>query len=339
MALPVITKTWTITANNRIPYVSLNDTMSKYLFGVKEFLKTNGYTVRGSSDGVTASPPSTLVSDGIDRWVTAANVTTRGTGSGTPQSWIVLRDGAGVDILITYQGPATDDTARVSFSAGQLFTTQATGTFQPTATDEAVVLSSGSGSLIGSTASLSDRNWFGWVDSQSKMCRFAIARAGIFAGLAWGVEHVLSVIGVPSSSPAVWSPPTWGFAWNPGASIIPNQTSIGIARVSVASLAQSVTVFLGIEEFANNNALFSGIKPEFQGGAAFPMFPLSIESNTANAHGKMGNLIDWWQGRTSGGVDGDLYGSLQFLGIGGISGASNGSGVWPWDGTTVPVLT
>lgn len=334
MALPNIIKTWTISANNRIPFVTLNGVMSQYLFGLKTFLKTNGYTVRGSSNGTTSSPASTLVSDGVDRWVTAADAATRGAGSGNPQSWIVLRDGAGMDILIAFQGP-TDDTARVSFSAGQLFTTQATGTFQPTATDEAIVLSSASGSLIGTSAIAADRVWFGWVDASHKLCRFAVARSGVFTGLAWGIERVTPVVKVPT----VWTPPTWGFAWNPASNILPNNTTIGIVRVSVASLAQSIAVGFGIEEYLNNSALFGAIKPEFQGGNAFPFFPLSVESNVANAHGKLGNLIDWWLARTSGAVDGDMYGSSQFIGVGGLNGASNGSAAWPWDGVTPPVLT
>ncbi len=333
MSTPILKKSWTISANNRISFVSLNDTMSKYLFGVKEFLKTHGYTVRGSSNGSTASPANTLVSDGVDRWTTAANVTTRGAASANAQSWTVLRDATGVDILLAYQG-ATDDVARISFSVGQLFTTQATGTFQPTATDEAVMLSALT--LINATTS-ADRVWFGWVDNQSKLCRFAVARSGVFTGQLWGVERLFSIVNLSGLLGVTWVPTTFGFGFSPGAGVLNTGTTMGIARTTGASTVQNAAVTLGVEQLQASNTVFTQTKVELQGGFAYSLFPLSVGSTTSNTRGKLGNLTDWWLGRTSGSADGDMYNEKRLICAGNIAGAS--SLAWPWDGSTSPVLT
>lgn len=328
MGLPKIRKIWTISANNRITFVTLNDTMSKYLFGIKVFLKANGYLVKGSSNGTTGAM------DAVDRWVTSANVTTQGAGSGSAQSWIVLTDGNGVDILMTYQG-ATADVARLSFSPGALFVASGTPQNQPTATDE-VVFSSAI-TLINNTAS-ADRIWFGWVDSKSQLCRFAIARSGVFVASNWGVERVFSVVG--GGGAALWNPPVWGFAIPFNQQALINGSLIGGARPTVASVAANVTVGLGMEYLINSAAIFGSIKPELQGAEGYPIYPLTIATNNVVGNrGKLGNLFDWWQGRTSGAVDGDLYGTFQLLGLTGIDGVNNGSLLWPWDGVTAPVLT
>jgi hypothetical protein len=326
---PLPKKTWTITANNRITFVSLNDAVSKYLFGVKEFLKARGYTVRGSSNGTTSSPANTLVSDGVDRWVTAADVTTRGAASGNAQSWIVLRDAGGVDVLLAYQG-ATDDIARYSFSVGQLFTTQATGTFQPTATDEAVPQS---GSTLINAAVTGDRVWFAWADSSNKYFRVAMARQGVFVGKLWGLERVFSIVNLSGLYGEVWAPAAWGFSVTPQ-NLISNGTSGGVARTVNASVAQTTLTIWGAEEFGENTTTFGSFKPELQGGFAFVLYPMSIGSSTVNARGKLGNLTDWWLGRTSGAVDGDMYNDKRLITVGGT-----GAVVWPWDNTTAPVVT
>jgi hypothetical protein len=318
MTLPAITKTWVITPNNRITFVSLNDTMARYLFGIKAFLKTNGYTVIGSSNGVAAGM------DAVDRWVTFSNVTTRGTAAATVQSWIVLRDGNGADILITYQG-ASDNIARISFSPGQLFVAAGTPTQQPTATDEQVVTSAAD--LINATASV-DRVWHGWVSNDAKFCRFAIARAGAWVGRSWGIENFTHAL----VAPAAIATPVWGFALPVGQASVTSGIQCGVARVTVSAVPFNCLAFFGCEFFQNNPVQFTTAKPELQ--SQWLIFPLSIASSTASARGKLGNLIDQWIGRTDA-VDGSYYGQLQFLSISGYQGSG---GVWPWDGVTVPVM-
>jgi hypothetical protein len=326
MGLPTIQKTWTITANNRIPFVSLNGTMASYFFGMKAFLKAHGYTVKGSCNGTTGAM------DAVDRWVSAADVTTRGNGAANAQSWIVLTDANGVDLLLTYQG-ATDDVARISFSQGALFVVAGTPNQQPTATDEAV-MSSGA-TLINATAS-QDRVWFGWVDSTSKLCRFAIARNGAFVGTLWGLE--LTSTSALAGANVVWSPRVWGFAWLTNASLLPTSNAVaGAARVTASSVGTTCQMTPGCERYAANTFPWANKKLPLQGATGYPAIPIMIGSLTANARGKFALLFDHWAGRMSGGADGDLYGTMSFIGVAGYA-AAGGSGCWPWDGVTSPVL-
>ena len=325
MALPTVTKTW-INSNPRLSYVSLNGVMSQYLFQIKAFLKTNGYAVKGSCDGTTGAM------DGVDRWASAANCTTRGTAAGTSQSWIVLVDANGNNILLAYQG-ATDDVARLSFSPGGLMIAAGTPAQQPTATDEQVLFSATS--IINATTS-NDRMLFCWVSSDKKSCRFAIARAGVWVGVTWGVEDVQSTV----ANGPIFTPNTWGFAFlpgslnatfyaSPGYSV---NTRGGYARIVVGGTPFNCQCFPGFETYATVATTWGNIKTPLQGAVGYPMFPIGIGTSTTNAEGKVGNLTDWWFGRTTA-TDGDVYGSLQFLVVG-----SSGGVVWPWDGVTTPVL-
>lgn len=201
---------------------------------------------------------------------------------------------------------------------------------QPTAVSERVV--SSATSLIGSTAS-ADRLWTCWVTSDSKMFRMAIARSGSWVGRLVGIELFSSV----AASPMVISPAVWGFALTTGSSCITNGSIAGVARPVVASVAVAADLRFGIETFGNSSTLFTSSKPEAQGGVGYPAFPLSIGSSVSGALGKYGNLIDAWQGRTSGASDGDTYGpSSTFIGMNGYNGT--GAGMWPWDGSA-PVMT
>lgn len=330
MALPVPSRTWTITPNNRITFVSLNDTMARYLFGIKAFLVTNGYTVRGSSDGVTG--PASGV-DFTDRWLTFANVTTRGTAAGTVQSWIILRDGNGVDILLAFQG-ATDDVARIAYSPNQIYVFAGTPTHQPTATDEVVVTSAAT--LIG-TATTIDRIWHGWVNSTDKLCRFAIMRQGIWVGRVWGIEEFAHVM----VTPAFPDPPTrpvWGFSLTPTVNTLSTGVQAGTGRCTVSAAPFSMTLKFGCEFLANDPTQFGGVKPELQGGNGYHLTPLAIGSHIVGARGKAGNLYDWWLGRTTGGADADTYGTLQFISMSGVQGSNVGGHIWPWNGVSTPVL-
>lgn len=321
MALPTITRTWTISPNNRIQYVSLNDTMARYLFGIKQFLVAGGYTVRGSSDG------SAGAMDLTDRWITFANVTTRGASAAAPQSWIVLRDGNGVDILLAYQG-ASDDVCRISFSPGQLFAAAVTPTHQPTAADEQLVKAAAT--AIGVSATI-DRIWFGWRSSDNKACRFAIARNNAWLGFQWGIEDFTHAL----VAPAVISPPVWGFALQTGTSYVRTSTQAGVSRVVISGTPYSCTAILAIETFADSAIFASTIKPELQG--AYLVHPISVGSSTSGARGKLGNLIDHWTGRSDA-EHGVTYGLLQFLSVGNYVFTGGSSGLWPWDGATTPVL-
>jgi hypothetical protein len=323
MALPTVVKTWTISPNNRITFVSLLDTTQRYALGVKNFLKTNGYTVKGSCTAGTGAM------DGVDRWTVSTDVTPRGTISAASQAWFVLTDGNGCDLLLDFQG-GTDDVFRVAFSPTGVYVAAGTANNAPTATDEQVILST---TWIAATAS-ADRLWNGWVDSQKKLCRFAIARSGAWVGSEWGLELTTPRVVSP---PATWSPAVWGFNYVPNVNFFSNSTVTGIAAPVIASVRVSVSVQMGLEVYGASDTQWQNIQTEAQGANGYPMWPFYIGTNTTNAEGKLGDLIDWWLGRTTTVADGDTYGTLQFINM---NGSGNPGGVvWPWNGATTPVLT
>lgn len=135
MAKVKVTKTWTITPNVRNAYVSLVSMMGWWLYQNKLAMTTAGWTVVFSCDGTTGPTNS---SDTTDRWASSANCQTRATSAAAAQSWIVLANADGVQVLFAFQG-ASDDICRVSMSQGALFTLAGTTTNQPTATDELII--------------------------------------------------------------------------------------------------------------------------------------------------------------------------------------------------------
>lgn len=323
MTMPAISRTWSITANNRIVYSSLVGVMGSYLFAVKQFLITQGsFTVKGSSNGSTAGM------DGVDRWLSSANAQTRGANSVAAQSWIVLTDGNGVDILLTYQG-ASDDISRFSVSFSGAFTGSTTA--QPTAADEQV-LNSATSTINSST--VFDRVWFGWIDSTKKNFRVAIAMQGSWTGRMWGVELASSTVTGTNTS---WSPAVWGFSWPVTPSVFGNNTVIGQAKPLALNVLRQVSAQLGIEQLGGSgtHTTIAAAKAELHGANGYIVIPLSLGSSTANARGKLGNLVDWWGCRASGGNDGDLYDSKRFIGMAGLHGNVGGM-LWPWDGATIP---
>ena len=331
MALPTKQKTWVIDPCNRITFSSLVQTMREYLFQIKEFLKANGYTIKGSCDGTTGAMDTT------DRWDSAIKAGVRGANTTTANSWVVLVDGSGCNILLSYVG-ASDDICRISFSPGGNYVAAGTANQTPTATDERIITSATT--VINATAS-ADRLWSGWVSSDAKMCRFTIARSGVWTGQTWGVEIMTPVV----VSPAVFSPATWGFCYNNGNLTVSSVAGAnaffsanvkgGVARVTVSSVAIDITVGGTGESIADGTGgsvgKFNGVLAELQGGSSYPMARIGCSSGTTGARGKLGNRIDWWTGRSTGATDGDTYGTLEFIQIGEIA--------WPWDGVTTPVLT
>lgn len=334
MALPAVAKTWNISPCNRITYVSLNDTMSKFLFGIVTYLISKGWVVKGSCNGTTGAM------DGVNRWVTAANATTRSTTTTTANSWIVLTDAFGYDILISYVG-ASDDIARISVSYTGDFVAAGTPNQTPTSTTNEQVIVSGT-SLINSATS-QDRLWTCWASSDAKSFRVAIARAGVWTGCFWGVEEVT----LNSFHPSVTFMSNslgWVFGTALAFLSIANFTSYslnsrgGYVRAIVSSVLRLCACAFTTECSGGNGVNATpgtnhDYAHELQGGVDYPFKRVGIFSTTAGARGKVGNVIDWWMGRpnSTGSVDGDIYGSLQFIQI--------NDAVWVWDNTTAVTMS
>lgn len=332
MALPTVTQNWSYASiNQRItPFVSLNDTMAQLIFGMKTKLLAAGYTLKYTCDGTTGPTSS---SDHTDRLSDKTKCTTRFNGTAGAQSFWVITDGNGVDILCTYDG-ATDDVCLIAMSPGGLYVPAGTANQKPTATDECIITQSQT--IIQATAS-ADRVWHLWTTVDKKMWRMQVWRQSV--GVLFGVEKLTSSV----QSPATFLPATWGFFYdqNGGFANFNNTTGSvnmgystsggGIARVHTSvdvniSVGGSVRAYLGA-----TLAPFGVEKPDLQGnGGGELIVPVGCASNTANGRGELGTRIDWWGAWTNSNLvpaAGDTFGNLTLV--------AAGSGViWPWDGAT-----
>ena len=325
MAGPVVQKTWTITANNTITYVSLTDTMGNLLKGVLDFLLAHGYSLKGSSDATTADM------SGGNYWGTAADASHRGGTTATSQSWAVVTDGQGVDICIAYEG-AVDYGARISFSPGGNYALNGTdATYTPTAVDE-VLFGAGGVNLIGTSTTL-DRYWYAWVDSNAELFRVVCQRDGTAEAL-WGVEAIDPLL------TQTYTVPVWGFhitgsSFDSGGSYMASGTTQGQTWL-LESVAKNIGA--GFYHFSGLpcGQAWPTTMTELQGGAAYPMFgPPTLACGLTGSKGVVGYMYDWFTGYASGQCNGRLYNSSAYIQMGAI-GTVYGM-VWPWDGATVPV--
>jgi len=137
MPFPQMTKDWTIYPNIRTMFSSLVNTIGWFAYENKTRLLQCQWSLFWSCDGATGPTNS---NDRTDRIVSAANFVTRGANAASAQSWFVLTNTDGVQLLFAFQG-ASDDVMRISYSPGGLFTLATPSTNQPTATDEVVMSS------------------------------------------------------------------------------------------------------------------------------------------------------------------------------------------------------
>lgn len=317
---PQLTKNWNIAPNLRRPYTSMADQVGWCFYENKTKMLAAGWTVKWSSNG-TDGP--TGPGNTIDRWSSIANIATRGTASATAQSWIVLQNTDGLQVLLAYQG-ATADVARITYSPGGLFVPQGYSApqfnYQPTATDETYCLTGGS--LVEPSTS-QDRVMTIWTTTDSTQWSFVISRSDVIVN-AIGVEKVISYCGVNVfDRPYVgyrhlqfvfWSPNMGGLGaygvtpvstpynalYNYGtaswrgniARVFTNSVSrtnrVGGGWMEVASFADGFTRSMG-------DVFFNDVYPALQGSRGAPCYPLIWSGEkVANLDGILGQAIDWW---------------------------------------------
>ena len=323
MSLPPVTKTWVFAPNNRVSFVSLLDASSRILFGIKNFLvATMGYTVKYSCDGTTGPTSS---SDHTDRWLSVSNAATRAsTATAGPQSFVVLTNGSGVDILLVYQG-SSDDVFKVSFSPGGLFTPAGTSTQQPTATDEQVCVS---GVSMVTNSATNDRVWHIMATSDKTMFRVFIYRLDVLV-YSFGVEAIIPTV----NSTVVFTANTVGWSTNNA-----TMTALGAGG---HVLGTSTSNNGGVARVNSVNCVLAGCGESFFGSVLNPLtcdlsagaiiVPAGYVSQTAGAAGKLGNRIDcWYAYNTVTPGQGDTLGDLSHVIF--------GTAVWPWDGSTYPEI-
>lgn len=337
MSFPVVQKYFPagMLLNQRISFSSLLITMGSYISGVGNFLVSKGYAVSGSSDGTVAAM------DGVNRCTAAAGYATRGTTSTAAQSWLCLRAANGAQTLFCYQG-TSDFHGRVSFSPGGLFVVAGTPAFQPTATDEQVVITT-STDLINSNAS-NDRIFNVWVDSSANGWRACVFRLNVVVGTLMGVELFdTSFLQSPVSAPV----PAWGFAYNPAniSSMFNSGTGQGAGSVYGANQCGGLTrlLFSGTPITAQLGATWkcfggqSGIELDgvslIGNGNQIAIRTLGLFSSTSNV-GDVGNRFDWHfchDRQACGNFDSTK--TWIMLNQATTAGTTGGC-IWPWDGSS-----
>lgn len=345
MPLPTKLVAWNFQLQTLIPFTSLVQVAREVMFTVKQRLVAQGWVVKGSSDGVTGAM------DAVDRWVAATDAGTRFNGAAGVQSWIVLTDANGYDILFAYNS-ATDDVYKVAVSFTGNYVAAGTPTHQPTSTTEQLLntfYTTTPGTIIGSSAS-GQRIVSVWTRPDSKGFRVAIANLGAYRSV-WGVDFHAAVAygaGVTVSHSAFYiNTPSGLTVANSMAAHNTVSNAVGlqfrtIARRLDANVALEASRLLEcMGPTAQNPPTYTegnDFAGELQGGTEYKMRRIGLQSVTASHRGKICNLLDWWSGRTTGSMDGDTYGNREFVTIGGAVGL-----VWPWDGTPsvagTPVVT
>lgn len=328
MGIPALTRTYSATSlvNQTITYVSLNDLVASYGYGLKAHLvATVGMTVKYTCDGTTG--PSSGA-DHTDRLSSKANFTTRGANSTSAQSFWVLTDGSGADWMFAYQG-ATDDVARISYSKGGLFTPAGTATNQPTATDEEVITSANT--VVG-TATSGQRVWNCVASSDMKAAFVTVFRSNVLVGQAWNIGTCNSAIaGVGNSySPAVIGMSSSLFA---PATYFNGSQVIGRARPNIGGSDVSVALIAGFES-PPSATFVDGINCEAQGSLGGLMFPLSGWSTTTGCKGKICNFIDVYKDANTQ-PDGSVTTDKNWIHLAFTASAAGGV-LWPWDGSSTP---
>lgn len=306
----ILSKQWVVLPNQRLtPFVSLNDTAAWWAFTNFSALVSNGWTVKYTCDGTTG--PSSGA-DHTNRLASRSNFTTQGAAAGNAQSFFVVTNTEGVDLVVCYQG-ATNDVLRISYSIGGLFTPAGTSNQQPTATDETVV-SSGN-SIVNATASL-DRVMTVWTSADTKQWSMALCRNNAIVNIM-GLERVSDL-----TASGVFTVPYVGYRLtstvrdlsigSPVGGI--SGTAVGatghvgiVARVFTAGSFRALRAGGGelILPPAPGNATsisnsFNATPPALQASVGSPLFPLYWMGEKAlNLDGFLGFPVDWWSQYTS----------------------------------------
>lgn len=350
MTAPQLTKDWLITPNVRKAHVSLVTTTAWFLYENKAAMLAAGWTVRFSSDGA-AGPAD--ANDATDRWASAANTAVRGAAAGNPQSWIVLQNVDGVQVLLTFQG-AADHNARLSMSQIGGFTLAATTTHQPTATQEIVFHAAGD-TMVNSTASL-DRVMSVFCSDDSRQWCFALYRNNALievGGVEW-INNLCSPAGIFSTNGGT-PKPYIGFRYTDvsrdSTTVIgvpvgnSNGTAIGTAgflgaacRVFTAGAGRSNRIG-GMSFKAANNAgnfvnntelLYSVATTAALQGTTSPLLPVYFfGERAANLDGILGYASDWYQALTNAfttPATGDFTPGFDLADVPGVSGGQTGIG-------------
>jgi hypothetical protein len=354
ISLPTPELTWRFQLNTRITYTSVLQCSGDCIYTIITRLIAEGWTCKGSCDGTTGAM------DGTNRITAGNKFQTRFSGSAGAQSWIVLTDGDGADIVFSFNS-AADDRVNFWWSPKGIATVAGTATNEPTATDQSRVtafFTTNFISMVGSGTS-SDRLVNIWTTADHKNFRVAIARAN-----AWVI-----CFGKESYTPATLAS---GITLHPGfAFMFPGDSftaQVGVANRGILEQCTTVsaagtdqfrclgyetdgggfaldlaryTTICGIVGAATNPTLsqtLGTVQLPLQGGASYALRRLGLISGTSGHEGFVGKMKDWYYGHLDATIgSGVAYGTFQWYVMNGVA---NGAGfIWPGDGATGIVMS
>lgn len=345
MTAPQLAKDWLVTPNVRSVHVSLAAHTAAFFYQNKAALVAAGWTVWGSSDGATG--------DNTDRWASAADADTRGAAAANPQSWCVLENVDGVQLLFAFQG-AGDNNGKLAYSPTGAYVLAGTGTHQPTAADESCFHAPGD-SLVNSTNSL-DRVFSIWCADDTTAWSCILFRNGATINIL-GFEKATSLC-----APLIWGPfgaaevPYWAYRFtsahrdtgvigNPVAGV-PN-VGVGatgfiggctqvftvgsrrncrvLGQIAIVSHTPGTAVGAGVAA----PSLTTGATSAAQGGDTLLMPLPLLGERAANVDGVLGTAIDWLQAVTASQTSpatGDFFPGFDPDDVPGVSGGQTGVG-------------
>lgn len=313
MTHPQLAKDWNISPNLRRPYTTMSDMTGWFLYSNKNALVEAGWVVKFSCDGTTG-PSGPL--DDTDRWLSVADVKVRGNGSSLPQSYCVLQNTEGLQILFSFDG-SVDDIGKISYSSGGLFSLASPSTWQPTASDELIAL--GNRSLV-HNITLYDRVMTIWASTDTTQWSCFIASNNLFTRTT-GIEKITNHCG-----PGVFDVPYVGYSFSntdktngpnsgtPAGSIYQDYDAYGAnsrvcARVFTDSIYRIISVGGGGinvsgeadgADRTNSSVFFKSPYPALQGGDRSPCYQFFWSGyRLLYKDGILGSPIDWWICHTS----------------------------------------
>lgn len=328
MALPSLDKTWNFQVNQSCGnFVSVADDIKDFLLKLKNSLVALGWTVWGSSNSVNAGN-----GDGVDRWVTVANVV--GANAGSPHSWIVLKNTAlatNAAILIDYSGGSTSYSFSVSVTGFGAANSGVDGTN--------VLAPTGSGVysyVAGVTFCLHQSN-------ATFKCKLHVIASTdlectrVFVTSALYPQNVGVFIIEKSKNPVVeWLYPVYTVTTAFETRLNSNQLSDGGIVFSKQNSTSLVLRYTGegignANGGSNNLADFQPVADDNSAGS-FPMFPINILCSTVgHRNWRKGSVYDMWWGsyNVRQGTTYPSNGTKQFAQFGRI--------IVPWNGTDVEI--
>lgn len=364
MTAPITQKNWTVTPNQRRNYTSLADQVGYWALTNKTALLASTWTVKWTSNGTTG--PSGA-GDTTDRITAVTDFATRATIDNAAQSYFVLQNPEGVQLLITYQG-GTADIALIAYSPGGLYTLAGTTTFKPTAADEIQV--HGAKSVVGSSTTeprithvwcaADGTGWraaiFGSSTIRSvmmveKATRIAPSTTFIIPYVSGTFQRMSRVVN-QSDFPGLGPMQFGGNAYQ----TLGTANSWGFfARVFTASVSRSVRMF-ALTYIGSTNATLS--TPEYSGqpatltastycasmgGTGVLCWPMHLTAETTvNLDGPWATMVDWFQGVTTSPSSPAQQDQIPGYEVGDVPNVSppsprtnwwvalGAAGIWPW---------